>query len=122
MSKNISNRRRAFADVVSVDAWHGDFAEGRRVDFHADVVFGTARVGGEIDSPIRFRLSVKSAEVVLVISDFEPVKVDPKSVFRGSRERHGQVTETVEQSSQASAAGKFGASISSRAVDGKASL
>ena len=29
-------------------------AERFRVDLHADVVFGTARLGGESDSPVRF--------------------------------------------------------------------
>lgn len=74
MSQNADNRKRAFADVVSIDAWHDSFSEAyASVDLHADVVFGTARVGGECDSPIRFRLSVKRAEVVIVIPNTEPV-------------------------------------------------
>ena len=64
MNSNSDNRKRAFADVVTVDAWHGSFLEGHaKVDLHVDVVFGTARVGGESQSPVRFRLSAKRAEV-----------------------------------------------------------
>jgi hypothetical protein len=44
MSRNADNRKRAFADVVTIDAWHEGFSDNRpRVDLHADVVFGTAR-------------------------------------------------------------------------------
>jgi hypothetical protein len=122
VARNLSNRKRAFADVVSIDAWMGDFTKGRRVSFHADVVFGTARVGGEAASPVRFRLSVKRAEVVLVISDFEPVKVDPKAVFRGTPEPEGRVTATEERSTRANAKGEVGISISHGDMDAKAAI
>ena len=63
MSQNFDNRKRSFADVVTIDAWHQAFDDQNSiVDLHADVVFGTARAGGETDSPVRFRLSVKRAE------------------------------------------------------------
>ena len=74
MHRNSDNRKRALADLVTIDVWHDDFGK-RRVNLHADVVFGTARVGGESESQVRFRLSVKRAEVVVIVPDFEPVSI-----------------------------------------------
>lgn len=106
MADNLDNRKRSFADVVSIDAWHDDFDETRStVDLHADVVFGTARVGGESDSPVRFRLSIKRAEIVVVIPDLEPIGIDRKSVARDSPIIHGQQVEILEEKAQASAKG-----------------
>ena len=122
MATNLSNRRRAFADVVSIDAWTGDFANGTEVSFHADVVFGTARVGGEPESPVRFRLSVRRAEVILVISDVEPVKVDPKTVYRGTPEPEVKVTASEERSTSASAKGEIDMTLSSAGMDGKLTI
>lgn len=83
MGKGSNSRRQAFSEVVSIDAWHGPFDNGnRKAALHADVVFGTARVGGEENSKVRFRLSVKAVEVIVVISDAEPVSVDKASVRR----------------------------------------
>jgi hypothetical protein len=123
MSRNADNRRRAFADVVSIDAWHAAFGAKRpRVDLHADVVFGTARVGGEVESPVRFRLSVKRAEVVVIIPDSEPVSVDPKSVARETPEAQGRLTEIVEQKAHARAKGRIATSISPKALLASASV
>jgi hypothetical protein len=112
MATNLDNRRRAFADVVTVDAWHESF-DGKRfkADLHADVVFGMARVGGEAESPIRFRLSVKRAEIVVVIPESEPLTVDTQSVARESPEVHGKVTEVVERPSRSHAEGEISASL-----------
>jgi hypothetical protein len=113
MSRNTGNRKRAFADVVSIDAWHDRFDSKRsRVDLHADVVFGTARVGGESDSPIRFRLSVKRAEIVVVIPETEPVSVNPRSVARDIKEPQGRLTEIIEQKSEMNAGATLAASAS----------
>jgi hypothetical protein len=84
MSRNFDNRKRAFADVVSIDAWHAPFDTAEHVDLHADVVFGEARVGGEVESAVRFRLKVKRAEVVVVVPEAEPVTVVKSSVSRDS--------------------------------------
>jgi hypothetical protein len=122
MAHNSDNRRRAFADVVTVDAWHKSF-DGKRskADLHADVVFGTARLGGEQESPIRFRLSVKKAEIVVVIPDSEPLSVDKASVARESPETHGHITEVVEQSTKLHAKGSFSSSLSPSAASAGAS-
>lgn len=112
MGENSDNRRRVFADVVSVDAWHQRFDSTHpKVDLHVDVAFGTARVGGEADSAIRFRLSVKQAEVVVVIPDTEPVSVDTSSVAREGPDARGRLTETLEQTSHFHAKGGLAASV-----------
>jgi hypothetical protein len=92
MSQHHDNRRRAFADVVSIDAWHEPFdGEHGRADLHADIVFGTARVGGEAAAPVRFRLSVKRAEIVLVVPSSEPVSIDRGTVSRDSPDLPAQL-------------------------------
>ena len=113
LNSNTDNRRKAFADVVAIDAWHDSFSpEVSSVDLHADVVFGTARVGGDAESPVRFRLSAKRAEIVVIIPDSEPVSVDKKSVVRDAPELQGRLTKIVEQSAQASLKGSASVSAS----------
>ncbi|MFG1345482.1 hypothetical protein V5F59_11355 [Xanthobacter autotrophicus DSM 431] len=77
------NRRRAFADVVTADAWHDGFQGCKKVALHVDVVFGLARVGSRPDETVRFRLALRQAEVVVVMNELEPVRVDRASVERG---------------------------------------
>jgi hypothetical protein len=116
VNNDFDNRKRAFADVVTIDAWHESFSADRpTVDLHADVVFGAARIGGESESPVRFRLSIKRAEVVVMIPDSEPVSVDRKSVSRDAPEFAGRFTQILEQTSQTNAKG-LSASISSKDV------
>jgi hypothetical protein len=123
MTRNTDNRKRAFADVVSIDAWHDDFTdELSKVDLHADVVFGSARVGGEPESPVRFRLGVRRAEVVVVIPESEPVSVDRDSVSRDAPEYQGKLTEVVEQTSQANVKGNVSGSISATGLSGSATV
>jgi hypothetical protein len=102
MKSNSHNRKRAFAEVVTVDAWHKPFGtKNARVSLHTHVVFGTARVGGEEDSPVRFRLRVKRADIVVVVPPTEPVRVDKASVSRDTPKKSGQLTEVIEKSRSA---------------------
>jgi hypothetical protein len=122
VNSNSDNRKRAFADVVTIDAWHETFlGEAAAVDLHVDVVFGTARVGGESQSPVRFRLSVKRAEIVLIIPDSEPVSVDRRSVSRDTPEIHGHLTEVVQQDTQAKVKGGISTTVSTAKVTGSVS-
>jgi hypothetical protein len=92
MNNNV-NRQRAFAELVSIDAWHEPFSETcRSVSLHVDATFATARVGGEIESPIRFKLSIKRAEVVVIVPETEPLRVDANSVSRDTRKVDGKKT------------------------------
>jgi hypothetical protein len=122
MTRNFDNRRRAFADVVSIDAWHDAFnSENSIVDLHADVVFGKARIGGEPESPVRFRLSVRRAEVVVVIPGTEPVRVDRKTVSRAVTQREGTVVESVERAAKANVKGNASASFGQSGISGSIS-
>jgi hypothetical protein len=122
MPRNFDNRKRAFADVVTIEAWHDRFSDRKsRVDLHADVVFGTARVGGEQESPVRFRLSIKRAEIVVIVPDTEPVSVDKRSVSRDSPEFEARMTETIERKTKASKTAKISASVSPRKMRGSLS-
>jgi len=77
------NRQKAFADVLSIDAWHEKLSAKTAIAaLHADVVFSTARIGGEVESQVRFRLSIKRAELVVIIPETEPFAVDKRSVAR----------------------------------------
>lgn len=122
MSKNSDNRRRAFADVVTIEAWHDEFDDGHpKADLHTDVVFGTARVGGEPESPVRFRLSVRRAEVVVIIPELEPVSVDKASVSRDSPELEGRLTKVVEKKNQAHAKGSLSGAMARAGLRAEAS-
>lgn len=92
--------------MVTIDAWHASLNEDcGQADLHADVVFGEARVGGESDSPLRFRLSIKRAEVIIVIPEHEPIAVDRASVSRDSLEMEGSIRDTVTRTARASVGG-----------------
>jgi hypothetical protein len=119
MTSNAENRRRAFAEVVAIDAWHDGFSKTvSTVDLHVDVVFGTGRIGAEAESPVRFRLSVRQADVVVIIPDTEPVGVEKKSVSRDAPALRGKVTDTIERSAKGKAKGRIAASISTTALRG----
>lgn len=82
-----NNLKRLLADVVSVDAWHTPFdGETGIASLHVDVVFGEARIGGEREAPVRFRLALKRAEVVVVVPSSEPLEVQRGSVVRDQPE------------------------------------
>jgi hypothetical protein len=123
MLPNLNNQKRALAELVSIDAWQDAFDQKHpKVDLHADVVFGTARVGGETESKIRFRLSVRQAEVVVVIPESEPASVDKKSVARDSFPvLQGRLTETFEKKAKFSAKLKASALASITRLAGSAS-
>lgn len=81
MNKN--NVSKCLAGVVSLEAWHDNFINNNEaVNLYTDVVFRTERVGGHNNSPVKFRLSIKKAEVVIIISETEQVKVKLSTVAR----------------------------------------
>jgi len=117
------NRKRAFAEVVTVEAWHHPFGpDTSKVDLHADVVFATARVGGETNSPVRFRLRMKRADIVVVIPDSEPVVVDKRSVSRDAPQFRTNISQSTETSSAAAAGGEVGSSVSASGLSASAKI
>ena len=81
----LNNRKRAFSDAVTVDAWHKVFdGERRKANLHAHVAFGEARVGDEPGMRVSFRLGLRRAEVVVVVGEAEGLQIDKASVARKS--------------------------------------
>lgn len=123
MSRNNTNRKRAFADVVVVDAWHDSFnLQTQQASLHAEVSFGTARVGGDIESQIRFRLSVRRAELVIVLPTSEPLLVKKKSVSRDSDDVEFTLTRKNEKTKKANFGGRIASFFSPRNLRAEAGL
>ena len=58
-----ANNPRVFAETISIDAWRTPFdGKTAEADLHIDAGFSKGRVGGP-GAPIRFRLSLKRAEI-----------------------------------------------------------
>jgi hypothetical protein len=120
MAENENNRTRIFADLVSVDAWYKSFSDDCvTADLHIDAAFReSVACGGEEASKIRFRLSLKRAEVVVIVPPYEPVKIPPEHVVRDEPEFQGKKTTQISKSSQAAAKAKGHASLSETGVAG----
>lgn len=98
-----SNQRKALAEVLTAEAWHDAFTNGRTCsDLHVDVVFGLGRIGGGDPSGVRFRLSLKRAEIVIIVPEHEPVAVNPASVRRDSPK---EITGRIETKAKVSKGG-----------------
>lgn len=116
MSNYDQNRLRAFASVVSVDVWHPPFKpERREVDLKADVFFSEARVGGEVESQVEFRLRLKRAVLTLIKPETEPVEVIRESINRGQATEAATWTEETVKKVE----GGVGASLAASFKDGK---
>lgn len=102
------NRRRTLSEVVSLEAWHKPFSKtDKKVDLHVDVAFQIGRLGGEETSEVRFVLSLRQAEIVVIVPAGEPVKIDRASVSRDGPEVVAKVTK--DQSTQKKSKAKAGA-------------
>jgi hypothetical protein len=85
MSRNVlkSNNRRILEEAISLEAWHSAFSpETDTASIHVDIVFSEVRLGQEDESPVRFKLMIRRAEVVIVIPPTEPLQVLQTSVSR----------------------------------------
>ena len=104
------NNPRAFAETVAVDVWRTPFSGDRaEADLHIDVVFGEGRIGGKAQteySPVRFRLSLKQAEVNVVGDGGGYITMRPSSVVRSPMPT-GTETMTIQAKHSAQARGKI---------------
>jgi len=108
------NRRRALAEVVTAEAWHAAFSnEKPQVDLHVDVAFGRGRIGGGDSSGVRFRLSLRRAEIVVILPELEPVRVATATVRRDTPR---PVTGKIESRGKVST--KAGVDVAAHAVAG----
>lgn len=79
------NNPRAFAEVVSIDVWRTPFANGTgEADLHIDVGFFEGRLGADAlaGSPVRFRLSLKKAEIHVFRDQANIIEIPASSVAR----------------------------------------
>ena len=119
----IRNQKRGLADVVTLDAWHQEFgAAVDTADLHVDVVFMTGRIGGVAEDQVRFKLSLKRAEVVVVLPVHEPAEIDPRSVSRDAPCFKGEASETRKSSRQAGAAVRVNAAAGPTSLSGGGAL
>lgn len=105
----MSNSSRALRQVVSLDGWIATFDSEETATVHADVVFREGRFGAEQSDKVRFRLSLKRAEIVLIIPEGEPLRVMRASVCR-TPVRAAEVRR-ITRETNAKAEGKIGASL-----------
>jgi len=122
---NTDNRRRAFAEVVTLEVWHKPLGAKRKtVALQAHVVFGTARLGGEAVSPVRFKLSLKRAEIVAIVPEAEPVSVAVDSVARAIHNVKAKKTtkSKVKKGASLDACGEAGISSTEAKAKAKASI
>ncbi len=79
------NNPRVFAETISLDAWRTPFdGDKGEAEPYVDVVFAErGRVGGGAD-PVRFRLSLKRAEIVVLRDNENIVEVDRLSILRAA--------------------------------------
>ena len=92
------NNPRVFAETIALDAWRSAFdGERGEADLHIDVVFSNGgRVGGE-GAPVRFRLSLKRAEVRVVKDNEDVIEVKSDSVMRADQPEPGRSRQLTEE-------------------------
>ncbi|MGE8131808.1 hypothetical protein ACQKQD_33245 [Methylobacterium sp. NPDC080182] len=109
---NQDNRKRALSEVVSLDAWHKGFTlKQSTASLHVDIAFSTGRIGEEAESPVRFQIRLKQAEVVVIVPPHEPAKIAKSSVRRDAPEKEMKLTETHRSSTKKSIVGSAKAKL-----------
>src|SRR4029077_19296408 len=93
-----------------------------KADLYVDVVFGEARVGGEHESPIRFRLHIKRADVLVVVPESEPLRIDKRSVSRDTPKTKARSAKTVQHKSSATASASLKAAMKGTGIGGSVGL
>jgi hypothetical protein len=105
------NNPRAFGDAVSLDAWRTKYDESSgEADLHVNVVFSQGRIGGDENSPIRFRLQLLRAEVHVIRDAAQVIAIRPSSVQTG---RRAAAEESVKVITETEAKGQVRAGLSS---------
>jgi hypothetical protein len=92
MVKGSNTNENPFADVLSVDGWFMKTEKEDELSLHADVVFGQGRIGGENASPVRFKLAIKRANLVIVLMATEPMSILKETVSRDGPSIEGKRT------------------------------
>ena len=79
------NNPRVFAQTIALDAWRTPFdGEHGEADLHIDVVFKELGPVGGGDAPVRFRLSLKRADIHVVLDTEDILDIKRSSVRRAA--------------------------------------
>ena len=107
-----NNLSKVFSEIVSLDAWHSKFCDSTdSASVHVDLSFLEGHLGAESESEVRFKLTLKRAELIFVIPAMEPLQVIQSSVDREAtvegirrylREHDKQLTGSLEAAMQIS--------------------
>lgn len=118
MNKN--NQLRAIHELVTLDAWVEQVENSSRYNLHVDVSFSQARMGGEEESQVRFRVMVMGCDVVAVVPNEQSLSVVKNSVARSkpSKIKVSQTSE-IEKSSGYSIKAALGLKKSEASIGGK---
>ena len=115
----MNNTQRSLKNVVSIDGWIGAFGDDGRASVHVDVVFSEGRFGGEPSHKVKFRVSLKKAEVMVRIPEGEPLVFVKSSLVRTPP--GPTLARETKKSKTLNAGAKAGISISPKAFDGSLS-
>ena len=115
------NNPRVFAETISLDVWRTEFSGDKaEADLHIEVGFFKGRLGGaEIkDSPVRFRLSLKRAEVHVLRDTSKAIRIPASSLARLPLTKSQMKTTST---SSTDMKGQAGASVSEKSAGVSAS-
>lgn len=102
-----NNKLRTIDKLIAIEGWIVEIKKSQSFSLHLDVIFDEARLGGDSELDVRFRVKVKSCEVIVKIP--EKLSVDKSTVDR----RHplqAEVTRMIEQVEESGFDGSVGAS------------
>lgn len=115
------NRLRQLKGLVSLDPWHENNPRTGRVDLYAYVSFDEARLGGEQQDEIAFRLHLRRAEIKLLQSEPKSYEIDPGRIWRGDQDRTGMMTRKVETEAGSDRKRAMNGGISEKGLEAAAS-
>ena len=115
------NQKRAFPDLVSLDAWHYEFNEDtREADVRIDVSFDTARLGREQNSRVQFEVQLRRARLQV---DLPPSHHAPVHLMYGTSSlRKSTRTTQTENKKRGRVAGSSSVKNTSAAMNADAEL
>ncbi len=97
------NRKNSLAEAVSLELWAEPADRHPIYNLYADVVFQRRDVGAKSDeSLVVFKLEVKRAELLFILSETEPCAVIQSSVSRDTPTVSGIITDTEKSAATAS--------------------
>jgi hypothetical protein len=110
------NNPRVFARTITLDAWRSPF-DGKRgeADLHVDIVFGKRGAVGGDGAPVRFRLSLKRAEIHVIRDSEKIIDIKRSSIKRPHIPSSGKRTKKTTKDTTLE--GRAGFTISPQNID-----